>query len=145
MLMGSFVRLFRGAGSAHSHGPGTAVLKLARSEARHGAGAAAMLDMLDDVRTPLTSGKRTDGVLSTIGAPLEGLSRYNTCSRTPSASPAPFGVRLGACMLEPARRSTPGTTECPSRHNTEANSPETSGSCAGLYNASAVYLVGLYD
>lgn len=102
------------------------MLKLARSEARHGAHASALLDVLEDVKTPLTSGKRKDEVLSTIGAPLEMPSRHK-CNRTPSASPVPFSLRLGACMLEPARRSTPGTMECPSGQNTEASSPETAG------------------
>lgn len=100
------------------------MLKLARSEARQGA--VAVLDMLDDVKTPLTSGKRSDEVLSTIGAPLEVPSRHK-CNRTASVSPVPFSVRLGACMLEPARRSTPGTIDYPSGRNTEASSPETTG------------------
>lgn len=85
-----------------------------------------MLDMLEDVKTPLTSGTRKDDVLSIIGAPLEVPSRCK-CNRAQTTSPVPFNVRLGACMLEPARRSTPGTMECPRERNTEASSPDLSG------------------
>lgn len=111
------------------------MLKLARSEARQGANAATVLDVLDDVKTPLTSGKRKDEVLSTIGAPLEVPTRHK-CNRTPTASPAPFSLHLGACMLEPARRSTPGTIECPSGQNTEASSPDRTGARHELHQLS---------
>eukprot|EP00892_Ulva_mutabilis_P002261 jgi/Ulvmu1/12035/UM083_0048.1 len=132
------------AGSTHSHGPGTAMLKLARSEARHGAKAATVWDVLDDVKTPLTSGKRKDEVLSTIGAPLEVPTR-NKCIRTPTASPVPFSMRLGACMLEPARRSTPGTMECPSGQNTEASSPDTAGRTGSRVSTVTLSLTSLFE